>query len=161
MKESEIKVYETKNYDMFRQMLGNRDIKGESEIVESIKRVGLVHNPIIVNEKYEVIDGQNRLEALRQLDLPVYFIIQKGLGIEACRSLNIGQTNWGTEDYIYSFADVGNKNYRRLASLMTEFQKQFGIQGIIAMAKPRRVNEGGGLPNSVIKNGEFELSQEE
>lgn len=161
MKESTIKVYETKNYDMFRQMLGNRDIKGESKIVESIKRVGLVHNPIIVNEKYEVIDGQNRLEALRQLDLPVYFIIQKGLGIEACRSLNIGQTNWGTEDYIYSFADVGNKNYRRLASLMTEFQKQFGIQGIIAMAKPRRVNEGGGLPNSVIKNGEFELSQEE
>ena len=140
MKESAIKVYETNNYDMFKQMLGNRDIKGESKIVESIKRVGLVYSPIIVNENYEVIDGQNRLEALRQLELPVYFIIQEGLGIEACRSLNIGQTNWGTEDYIYSYADVGNKNYRRLASLMTEFQKQFGIQGIIAMSKPRRVN---------------------
>ena len=29
------------------------------------------------------------------------------------------------------------------------------------MAKPCRINEGGGLPNSAIKNGEFELSQEE
>lgn len=161
MKESGIKVYETTNYGMFKKMLGNRDVKGESKIVDSIKRVGLVNNPIIVNENYEIIDGQNRLEALRQLNLPVSFIIQKGLGIDACRSLNIGQTNWGTEDYIYSFANVGNLNYKRLASLMNEFQGKFGIQGIIAMAKPCHINEGGGLPNSAIKSGEFELSQEE
>lgn len=161
MKESEIKIYETTDYGMFKKMLGNRDIKGESKIVESIKRVGLVNNPIIVNEKYEIIDGQNRLEALKQLNLPVSFIIQEGLGIDACRSLNIGQTNWGTEDYIYSFANVGNANYKRLASLMNEFQQRFGIQGIVAMAKPCRINEGGSLPNSAIKSGDFELSQEE
>ena len=161
MKESSIKVYETTDYGMFKKMLGNRDVKGESKIVDSIKRVGLVNNPIIVNENYEIIDGQNRLEALKQLNLPVSFIIREGLGIDACRSLNIGQTNWGTEDYVYSFANVGNPNYKRLASLMNEFQGKFGIQGIIAMAKPCRINEGGGLPNSAIKNGEFELSQEE
>lgn len=161
MTESNVKIYETTDYGMFKKMLGNRDIKGESKIVDSIQRVGLVNNPIIVNEKYEIIDGQNRLEALKQLNLPVSFIVQEGLGIDACRSLNIGQTNWGTEDYICSFANVGNENYRRLASLMNEFQEKFGIQGIIAMAKPRCLNEGGGIPNSVIKNGEFELTQEE
>lgn len=161
MKESEIKIYETTDYDMFRQMLGNRDIKGESKIVNSIKKVGYIMNPIIVNEKYEVIDGQNRLEALKSLELPVYFTIQEGLDIEACRSLNIGQTNWTTDDYIYSYADEGNKNYRRLASLMTEFQKEFGLQGIVAMAKPYTLNEGGGLGNARLKDGDFKMTQEE
>ena len=49
MKESSVKVYETTDYGMFKKMLGNRDVKGESKIVDSIKRVGLVNNPIIVD----------------------------------------------------------------------------------------------------------------
>ncbi len=161
MKESSIKIYETYDYDQFRQMLGNRDAKSESKIVNSIQKVGYVVNPIIVNEKNEIIDGQNRLEALRSLGLPVYYIIQEGLDIDACRNLNIGQTNWSTEDYVYSYADSGNENYRRLASLMMEFHKPFGLQGIIAMAKPFTLNEGGGLSNYRLKDGDFELSQEE
>lgn len=161
VKESDLKIYETKDYDIFRQMLGNRDIRGESKIVNSIKKVGYVINPIIVNEKNEIIDGQNRLEALRSLGLPVYYIVQEGLDVEACRYLNIGQTNWTTEDYIYSYADEGNKNYKRLASLIREFQKEFGLQGIIAMAKPYTLNEGGGLANSRLKDGDFEMTQQE
>lgn len=161
MKESGIKIYETVDYDMFRQMLGNRDIKGESKIVNSIKKVGYVINPIIVNEKNEIIDGQNRLEALRSLGLPVYFVVQEGLDVEACRYLNIGQTNWTTEDYVYSYADEGNPNYRRLASLIMEFQKEFGLQGIVAMAKPLTLNEGGALANARIKDGDFKMTQEE
>lgn len=161
MKESEFKIYETTDYGMFRQMLGNRDIKGESKIVNSIKKVGYVMNPIIVNEKNEIIDGQNRLEALRSLGLPVYYIIQEGLDVQACRYLNIGQTNWTTEDYVYSYADEGNQDYRRLASLMMEFQKEFGIQGIVAMAKPLTLNEGGALANARLKDGDFKMTQEE
>lgn len=161
IKESNLKIYETKDYDMFRQMLGNRDPKSETKIVNSIKKVGYVLNPIIVNEKNEIIDGQNRLEALRSLNMPVYFVIQEGLDVNACRSLNIGQSNWSTDDYVYSYADEGNQSYRRLASLMLEFQKQFGLQGIVAMALPYQLNEGGGYDNGRIKNGDFKMTQEE
>lgn len=160
-KESTMKIYETKDYDAFKQMLGNRDAKSETKIVNSIKKVGYVLNPIIVNEKLEIIDGQNRLGALKSLNLPVYYVVQEGLDVTACRNLNIGQTNWTTEDYIYSYADEGNQSYRRLASLMMEFQKQFGLQGIVAIAKPIQLNEGGGFSNARIKDGDFEMTQEE
>jgi hypothetical protein len=160
-KESTIKIYETTDYGKFRKMLGNRDAKSESKIIASIQNVGALIDPILVNEKYEIIDGQNRLEALKQLGLPVLYIIQEGLDIRACRNLNIGQTNWSLDDYIYSYAENGNKSYRRLASLMMEFRKAFGLQGILSMAKPHEINEGGSLKQGTIKKGELELTQEE
>lgn len=126
MEESDIKVYVTKDYDMFKKMLGNRDTKGEAKIIESIQTVGYVCNPLIVNEKLEVIDGQNRLAALKELDLPIYYIIQPKADIETCRALNIGQKNWGTQDYIDSYAAHGHnmQSYKRLQSLINSYIKQ-------------------------------------
>lgn len=159
--ESSTKIYTTSDYAAFKKMLGNRDAKSESKIIDSIKKVGYICNPIIVNEKMEIIDGQNRLEALKALGMPVQFIIQEGLDINACRSLNIGQTNWGVEDYIYSYASAGNDSYRRLASLMEEYRRPIGIQGIVAMARPDTLNEGGSNQCDKLKDGGFTLSKEE
>lgn len=152
-------IKETKDYDMFMTLLGNRDKKSESKIIDSIQRVGYIISPLIVNEKMEVIDGQNRLAALKALDMPVHYIVQPGLGIEACRQLNIGQTNWMLEDYIYSYAEIGNADYRRLASLIMEFKRPLGIRGIIPMAKPLALTDTGTPGEHSIKNGKFELSQ--
>ena len=160
-KESDIKIYETRDYSQFRKMLGNRDAKSENKIVESIKAVGLIPNPIIVNEKMEVIDGQNRLAALQQLEMPVYYLVVKGLDIEACRRLNIGQTNWGLDDYIASYANQGVADYQRLSSLINEFRKPFTIEGIVSMAKPKMLNEGGSSPRKPLMEGTFTLSREE
>lgn len=160
-KESDIKIYVTDAYDSFQKMLGNRDAKSEAKIISSIQQVGQVITPIIVNEKMEVIDGQNRLNALKALGLPVYYIKQNGLDIEACRCLNVGQTNWGTEDYISSFADEGNRSYLRLLSLMNAYKKPLSIKGIVAMAKPTALNEGGTSQEPIIKKGKFELTERE
>ena len=35
-------------------------------------------SPILVNEKMEVIDGQHRLQAQKELNLPTYYIKNKG-----------------------------------------------------------------------------------
>lgn len=160
-KESNIKIYVTDDYDAFQKMLGNRDAKSEAKIISSIQQVGQVVTPIIVNEKMEVIDGQNRLNALKALGLPVYYIKQKGLDIEACRCLNVGQTNWGTEDYIASFAEEGNKSYLRLASLVNAYRKPLSIKGIIAMANPTALNEGGTSQEPMVKKGKYELTESE
>lgn len=62
-------IKRTNNYDMFKRLEGNRfvDPKKVNKLKKSINEVGYISNPIIVNEKMEVIDGQHRLEALKEL----------------------------------------------------------------------------------------------
>ena len=57
-------IYETTDYDMFKQLLGNRDPRQEKAVIDSINKVGYLFDPILCNENYEIIDGQNRLEAV-------------------------------------------------------------------------------------------------
>lgn len=116
-------VFKTYNYNKFNKMTGNRDIESKriAKIKESIDTVGQVINPIIVNEKFEVIDGQGRLETFKLLQLPVYYIVVPGIGMKECVSMNINQTNWTLPDYIKSFADMNNESYIRLSKLLNTF----------------------------------------
>ena len=159
--ESEIKIYKTSDYSIFKKLLQNRDAKSEAKIIESIQNVGYVPIPLLVNENMELIDGQNRLGALKQLGLPVYFMKQDGIGIEQCRALNIGQTNWGMYDYIASFAKEGKISYQRLSSLLNDYRKPFSLQGVYAMAKPTELCDGGVRLDGRIKSGNFEMTEEE
>ena len=114
-------IYETDDYSVFRKLAGNRYTKGEKKIIQSISDVGYVRNPILVNEKMEIIDGQNRFEALKTLGYPIQYIMQAGIGLRECRALNIGQTNWGTWDYIESYAAQGNESYQRVKARWLQY----------------------------------------
>lgn len=159
-KESDIKVYITSDYDMFKKMLGNRDVKGEAQIIESIQNVGYICTPITVNDKDEVIDGQNRLAALKELGLPVYYIVQPNADIKTCRALNIGQKNWGTLDYIESYAQSGEHSlsYKRLLSLINSYGKQCGIDGIMVMCLPTLIGNAGPRYTSIIRDDKLNIT---
>ena len=118
-------VHETHDYGMFKRLTGNRSIKElrVKKILRSIQTVGAIPNPIIVNEKMEVIDGQGRLEALKRLSQKVYYIVVPGLGINECRNMNIDQVNWTLPDYIDSCSEEGNENYERLKKLCDKYGK--------------------------------------
>lgn len=151
------KIYTTSNYDLFRHLIDNREVKTRTtqKIKESFSSVGYITNPIIVNEKMEVIDGQNRLEALRQLGMPVDYIIVEGAGIKECRALNINQSNWSTNDWINSYADGGNLNYMRIRNLLKEYS-EFSLQ-TIGFA----TNNGAVTGAGVVKNGDLVCSEED
>lgn len=143
------KVYTTKDYSIFRRLTGNRDIPESriSKIVESIQTIGWVRNPIIVNEKMEVIDGQGRLTALQRLKMPVEYIIAEGAGNKECIYMNMNMVNWKLPDFIKSYAEQGNENYQRLLSLMERYAN--GNLNIISTAvyrisksKHREIKQG-------------------
>ena len=138
------RIYTTTNYSRFKRLMNNRDIKdcGIKNIIDSINTVGYITNPIIVNEKYEVIDGQHRLEAFKALVMPVDYIMVKGAGIEECRLMNRKQGNWSTMDYLKSYARSGNENYMRLYDLMLRHpsQKLAVITFAITEAKQSNAN---------------------
>lgn len=154
-------IYTTNDYDKFKKLEGNRDVKGVKKIISSINSVGYVLSPILINEKYEVIDGQNRLEALKTLELPVPYIVQEGIGLEECRHLNIGQSNWNTKQFIRSYAESGNESYKRLLELINDFGKQFSIEGVLCVAIPKLVTNTGGGPYKLVREGEIFLSADQ
>lgn len=137
----EIKVYETKEYSKFTLLKGNRDIKQIKKIKASIANVGYIPSPILCNENLEIIDGQNRFEALKSLDMPIHYYIVEGIGIEEARALNIGRTNWNTLDYVKSYAESGNESYKRLLKLIENYPK-FSTQEIIGIVQNIIVSNG-------------------
>lgn len=155
--ETAYNVYVTKDYSIFKRLVGNRDIPESriSKIVESIQTIGWVHNPIIVNEKMEVIDGQGRLTALQRLKMPVEYIIAEGAGNKECIYMNMNMVNWKLPDFIKSYAEQGNENYQRLLSLMQRYAN--GNLDIISTAV-YRVSKS---KHRDIKQGTLQLTEEQ
>lgn len=155
--EEAYKVYSTKDYSIFKRLVGNRDIPESriSKIVESIQTIGWIHNPIIVNEKMEVIDGQGRLTALQRLKMPVEYIIAEGAGNKECIYMNMNMVNWKLPDFIKSYAEQGNENYQRLLNLMEHYAN--GNLDIISTAV-YRVSKS---KHREIKQGILQLTEDQ
>lgn len=149
---SKKEILETRDYSIFKLLSGNRTVEEYRvlKIIESIKTVGYITNPIIVNEYFEVIDGQTRLEALRRLGLKVEYIIVEGIGIAECVAMNLFQKNWGLKDFINSFAEQGNENYIKLRKLM-EAYKDMPTRLIFSCASSKTYAN----PEKNISNGKF------
>lgn len=114
-------VYESYDYDKFHIMdKGNRDITHSKKIARQMGEQFLF-TVIIVNDKYEIIDGQNRYLASKLLGKPIRYVIAEGYGIKETRLYNMETKNWQKKDFIKSFADEGKEEYLKFA----EFQKRY------------------------------------
>lgn len=103
----------------------------------------------------EIIDGQGRFEVLKKLGYPIEFIIDDGIGIEECRSMNIKQTNWTSRDFIDSYAELSNTNYMFLKNLIEQFPR------ISLTVINCSVNDGAQISQSVVKEGNFKCSEDD
>lgn len=150
-------VYQTTNYDKFHELLGNRDVLTirVNKIRRSIEENGYIFNPIIVNEKAEVIDGQGRLRALRELQLPVDYIIVHGLRVKDCIALNIAASNWTNYDYVQSYASQGNHDYQNVEELVNAYKK-LGITNVMSA-----ITGVCDTKNEKVKTGEIKCTSED
>jgi hypothetical protein len=135
-------IYVTEDYSLFKRLQGNRDvdIKRIQKIKKSINEVGYITSPILVNENYEIVDGQGRFEALKDLGMPIEYIVQPGIGIKECVSMNVYQTNWTQYDYIKTFAEKGYTSYIYFQTLMIKFPLITSLDVfIVALFKKERL----------------------
>lgn len=128
-----MQVQSTKDHSIFRTQNGNRQVNKlhKSRIKESMKQNTLV-SPIIVNENYEIIDGQHRYEALKELNKPVQYIVAKGYGLKETQILNVNTKNWNLNSFMDSYCDLGNKNYIAFREFYEEFDFSITASLIIA-----------------------------
>ena len=143
----------TTEYKMFRRVKGNRSVEETriKKIRTSIMENGYICNPIIVNERMEVIDGQGRLEVLKELGLPVDYIVVPGTGAKECTAMNIASTNWTMMDYINSYAVTGNQNYINLKKLVEKYKGVAGLSVITGLVMGNPGARGNTARNAVMK----------
>lgn len=152
-------VYETWDYDKFVKLEGNRIVltRRISKILKSVEKVGYRLNPIIVNERFEIIDGQGRFEACKQEGLPIQYVIDAGAGLEECIALNLGQSNWSPIDYVRSYAEQGIEDYVRFLALIEAYPR-VSLQILYGIAT-NTINTGG-AGTKTMRNGELEFPAE-
>lgn len=124
----------TDEYDNFELMDANRSIDSRhvKTLKDSMKEHGVLVNPILVNSDMQVVDGQNRLEACRQLGEPIYYLIVGDYGIKEVQALNLNQKNWNQQDYAESFAEMGYEHYKNLLKFR-EDHEEFNLGSCIKL----------------------------
>lgn len=102
----------TTEYDVFRRMPGNRAVS-ENHVrnLMNAMRENDLFTPILVNQNFEVVDGQHRLEARKRLGLPVPYYWTEGLALPEVQRLNSTQKGWVNDDYVEAYIELGNQNY--------------------------------------------------
>jgi len=128
------KVYKTNDLSIFKNINGNRIANPQhiKRLTTSIKVNGILCNPILVNEKMEVIDGQHRLYACKEAKSDIYFIILNGYNLKDVHTLNLNQKNWTKKDFMEGYADMGIESYIKLKKFI-EKNDDFLFTDCIAM----------------------------
>jgi hypothetical protein len=130
------KVYKTNDLSIFKQIDGNRvpNLQHVKRLADSIRVYGMKCNPILVNEKMEVIDGQHRLMAAKESESFVYYIIVDGYALKEVHTLNLNQKNWNIYDYLEGYANIGIESYIILRDFYNN-NKDFNLTTCIAFCQ--------------------------
>jgi ParB-like nuclease domain len=113
------------DYGSFKLLKANRDVdEGHlNTLRKSFEENGNLTkiDPVLVNEKKEVIDGQHRVILCEELGLPVYYMVVPGLTVADARSMNVAQKTWNARDYAKSYAESGMKAYQVYLELQGDY----------------------------------------
>ena len=148
-------VYRTNDYSLFSKLDGNRNVNKAHliRLKKSIKEESLCV-PIIVNEKYQIIDGQHRFSCWENLMLPVYYIVVEGYGLKQVQRINANTSNWKLIDYAESYCDLGNKNYCKYVLFKAKYN--LGDYESISMLQG---DYGSGKNFERFRNGSFQVNR--
>ena len=113
------KIEVTTNYSLFKFYKSNREADHFAKIMASIgKRNLTAYNPIIVDENFRIIDGQNRYFACKELNLPICYVVVDDGSEDDIPFLNSTQKNWSLYDYVLHWAQRKNRDYEKLNQLV-------------------------------------------
>ena len=149
----------TADYSKFIILEDNRDVdeNAVNKLVVSIKKRGQLQ-PIIVNDKYQVIDGQHRLDACKILGIPVAFIKSTKATIKDVVLINNTQKSWRNQDYLKTFSHSNHVNHLEYKKVVT-FLKNYTLPFTVGLNLLSGALASGGATNKLVsfKNGDFKI----
>lgn len=114
-------IEETTEYDAFKRHKSNRKTNDKlvQRMKDAIRKKNLLKcKPIVVDKDFNIIDGQHRLEAARQLNLPVAYVIDEDVNVKDMETFNTNLMTWGLQDYLNFNCNEGLVEYELLADFM-------------------------------------------
>ena len=151
--QSDVKIFTTSDYSIFVLSELNRIPGHYKKVLESIEANDYTKfQPILVNNKMEIVDGQNRFLACKDLGLPIHFIVSDTIKIFAAADINRASKNWSAADYAEHFAKRGREPYIRLIDLCAKYNQRLSV-----------VQQFGKMSNAVnshsenVKSGNFQF----
>ena len=151
-----MEILRTRNYDQFNFKKENREINYnkvlslKSKLLEDGRQI----MPIICNTKKEIIDGQHRFEALKELNWDVMYYIDESVTSKDLISINNTQKNWGMADYVHYYASLGNESYMKLEKIWKEYD-EFSLKVILTAITEKYIKE------RKLKAGDLYLTDED
>jgi hypothetical protein len=143
----------TTDYDQFKIIDSNREVNKNHlrKLINSIESKNLLYLfPLVINNKMEVIDGQHRLSAAKELGIPVYYMIDNTITKADIAMMNSNRKGWLIKDYIYFHAKEGNKHFEALDKLLEDYPKLTVMSAVRLMdEKISAFYEGGSLTNGL------------
>ena len=145
-------VRTTKDYSKFKMIRGNRGLNRlHLERLEKSITKRYLFTPIIVNENFEIIDGQHRFEVVKKLGFNINYIQIKNYGLYEVQILNSYAKNWNLTDIIDGYCNLGNQNYM----IFKSFQNKYNLgtnEAMILLGLNRRYNR-----NQEFKEGNMKI----
>ena len=149
-------IFQETDYDKFKLIDFNRPINNNhvNNLIESFQDEAYLTIPILVNEKFEIIDGQHRFTAASKLGLPIYYIIQPNYGLQEIHTLNTSMKNWGKKDFLESYTEEGLNPYVMMTNFMHRFP-QFNLASTEAILTKVKDLEGNNvmMPKKSFEKG--------
>lgn len=153
-------VHTTTDYSMFKSIDGNRNLNllHINRLKKSMQEHYLF-TVIVVNERYEIIDGQHRFNSICDLGLPLHYVVMTGYNLTHVQILNANSSNWSTQDYLQAYCDLGYEDYLRLAEFLRKYKLNITIGASILIGNT--TGQGGmkaGAPFEFFKHGTYKVS---
>lgn len=124
-------LHTTTEYGRFTALEGNRSVSRShvNELKRLIQKNGNLTEkfPIKVNPNGDVLDGQHRLQALKELKQPITYEVVRDADIKVVRAINLGNRNWTWQDMAESHFKLGNEEYGWFLQYVADYQLPFQL----------------------------------
>ena len=153
----------TKNWPAMTYLEDNRDTDDGDikRLAENIKDHGQLQ-PIVLNDRWDIIEGQHRVKACQLLDIPVMYIISKRATIKHVIVMNNNQKSWRNKDYLKCFSHKNHKNsseYKKISVFFDTYGLNFSVTINLLAGYERKASSytGSGKARRAFIEGNFKI----
>ena len=159
--EASIKIYFTRDYGMFKSILGNRDLSQRkiNRLINDIE-AGLDmlrYYPILVDKEMNVIDGQHRLYVARKIKSNIWYIICEPVELNDIAKINSNTEKWKYKDFLNAYVVKGVEDYKILEAFIKENPIGMGNAAKLLMAGSINSGDKNLKTAMAFQRGEFKV----